>query len=606
MNDLAEILAAENVHSVYQPIVDLDTEAVVAYEALARGPVGSLQRPDHLFTAAAAAGRLADLDELCQRAALQGAIAGGIFAPLTLFINIEPEVVRPDRLERLLSIAQSGPGDLQLMLEITERALAVRPADLLATVRRLRAAGWRIALDDVGADDLSLAFMPLLRPDVIKLDMALVQGRPGHKAAQIMNAVNAHAERTGAVILAEGVETVDHLATARALGATLGQGWLFGRPAEGPVPGRSSHALRLPPLQPVPGEKSPFQCLPGSVTLRRSTKALLIEVSKHLEREAKRLGRTCVVISTFQHAHHFTPSTARRYQDLAEHVGFVAALGADLDVEPVPGVRGADVQPGDPIRDEWDIAVLAPHFAAALIARDLGYPAADNERSFEFALTYDRNTVEAAARSLMSRVRPNPSHPTAPPATVEADDNGEARKAGQASSDRSPLVDRINGNTDAADPDPDTGLIDRSRLLELIEAALLEATINNTGAAIIHLHLDTPRFADHPAAQAILKAAINRLQRRIRRRDLITHHHGDIIIVLNDLDQANAPREAQQLCASMAADLSTPTAQQRTDPLTVSIGISTFPADGHEIAQLVQTAERRSSTQAAQAVRCAT
>jgi hypothetical protein len=105
------------------------------------------------------------------------------------------------KLEELRSIAESAPGELKLMLEITERALAARPAELLATVRRLRSAGWRIALDDVGANDLSLAFMPLLRPDIIKLDLPLVQHRPGPKVAEIMNAVNAYAERSGSVVL---------------------------------------------------------------------------------------------------------------------------------------------------------------------------------------------------------------------------------------------------------------------------------------------------------------------------------------------------------------------------------------------------------------------
>ena len=84
---------------------------------------------------------------------------------------------------------------------------------------------------------MSLAFLPLLRPDVVKLDLRLVQERPGPAIAEIMNAVNAHAERTGAVVLAEGIETEEHLVMARALGATLGQGWLFGRPGPGAAPG---------------------------------------------------------------------------------------------------------------------------------------------------------------------------------------------------------------------------------------------------------------------------------------------------------------------------------------------------------------------------------
>ena len=59
-----------------------------------------------------------------------------------------------------VKIAATAANGLQVVLEITERAISARPAELLSCVRRLRHAGWRIALDDVGADDMSLAFMP--------------------------------------------------------------------------------------------------------------------------------------------------------------------------------------------------------------------------------------------------------------------------------------------------------------------------------------------------------------------------------------------------------------------------------------------------------------
>ena len=79
-----------------------------------------------------------------------------------------------------------------------------------------------------------------------------------------MNAVNAHAERTGAVVLAEGIETEEHLATARALGATLGQGWYFGRPGPGAAPGLVAGELVLPGGPPSgSSDVSPFACLPG-------------------------------------------------------------------------------------------------------------------------------------------------------------------------------------------------------------------------------------------------------------------------------------------------------------------------------------------------------
>jgi EAL domain-containing protein (putative c-di-GMP-specific phosphodiesterase class I) len=73
--ELERILAQGLVRSVYQPIVDLDTGEVVAYEALARGPEGSpLERPDRLFAAAREAGRVSDLDWACRAAALRGAL----------------------------------------------------------------------------------------------------------------------------------------------------------------------------------------------------------------------------------------------------------------------------------------------------------------------------------------------------------------------------------------------------------------------------------------------------------------------------------------------------------------------------------------------------
>ena len=72
--------------------------------------------------------------------------------------------------------------------------------------------------------------MPLLRPDVIKLDLRLVQAQPTPEIAAIAGAVGAQAERTGATVLGEGIETEEQAQYARALGATLGQGYLFGRP----------------------------------------------------------------------------------------------------------------------------------------------------------------------------------------------------------------------------------------------------------------------------------------------------------------------------------------------------------------------------------------
>jgi EAL domain-containing protein (putative c-di-GMP-specific phosphodiesterase class I) len=407
MTSIKQILSDRAVRSVFQTIIDLDSGEVVGYEALARGPVGPLESPTAMFSAARAEQLLPELDEACRDAAFIGAAAAGMSAPLTLFVNVEPEVLNGAPIGRLLAFANRAPSDLEVVLEITERALARHPAELLATVERVRDLGWGVALDDVGAEPASLTFMSLLQPDVIKLDLRIVQDRPSFAIAAIMNAVNAYAERTGALVLAEGIETPAHLKVAQGLGCTLGQGWLFG-PA-GPTEARDFAIGKLNLLEArrvwtAGALTSPFACLPPETNLRRSPKAMLVEVSKQLEREAIRIGESCVVASTFQDARHFTPATAERYCKLVQNVGFACALGENLPAEPLPGLRGASLLTADPLRDEWAVVVLSPHFSAALLGRDLGDTGPDMERMFEYTLTYRRPTVIQAACCLLARV----------------------------------------------------------------------------------------------------------------------------------------------------------------------------------------------------------
>ena len=86
---------------------------------------------------------------------------------------------------------------LNAIFEVTERALANNPAELLRVVEDIRAQGWGIALDDVGADWRSLALMPFIRPDVVKLDMHLVQQPLTIEGALVAEAVRAYAAHSG-------------------------------------------------------------------------------------------------------------------------------------------------------------------------------------------------------------------------------------------------------------------------------------------------------------------------------------------------------------------------------------------------------------------------
>jgi EAL domain-containing protein (putative c-di-GMP-specific phosphodiesterase class I) len=406
-DSVGSILAAGTLRALFQPIIDLDSQAVIGYEALARGPLGSpLESPLALFAAARAEGLLAELDSACRAQAFRSAVTSGRLAPLTLFVNVEPEVLDGAPLDDLLQIASTAPRALRVVFEITERSITARPAELLRTVARIRDHGWAIALDDVGADPRSLAFMSLLRPEVVKLDLSLIQERPSPEIAAIMHAVNAYTEGSGSLLLAEGIETQAHVATAHALGARFGQGWLFGRPSEERSPLRVAAAeLTRSHVEPAPN-MSPFDCLAPGTPLRRAGKRLLVELSKQLEQEALSRGDTALIAAAFQEARHFTTRTAERYRRLVDETAFVCVFGEGLVSAPLPGVRGSTLAPDDPLIGEWDVIVLTPHFSAALLARDLGDTGPDLDRMFEYALTYRRDVAVRAASALMSRVAP--------------------------------------------------------------------------------------------------------------------------------------------------------------------------------------------------------
>ena len=396
--------------SVYQPIVDLDTGVTVAYEALVRGVPGSaLHTPAELFAWAHRHGRLADLDWACQLSAVGGAIGSGQPAGAGLFVNVEPTMTdlrTPALLDRLDELAKASGA--RLVVEVTERRLADDVGGLLRFIDEVRARDWSVAIDDVGAVPASLALMPMLAPEVIKLDLALIQARTTVDTARIVNAVMAQAERTGAVVLAEGIETRAHEELARSMGAQLGQGWRFGRPAALPTvpvsrPLRLGSGVQTAPVHPV----SPWDLVAEHPGVRRARKPLLLAMSQHLERQVLAGDDATLLLGALQLNGHFYPGTARRYEALAATAFMVAVFGDGVAPAPAPGVRGQALLHGDPLLEEWTVVVITPHFAGALIAKDLHDAGEQSERRFDYLVTFDRDVVLAAASSLVRRMQPH-------------------------------------------------------------------------------------------------------------------------------------------------------------------------------------------------------
>ncbi|CAN5319591.1 hypothetical protein BH20ACT9_BH20ACT9_18840 [soil metagenome] len=404
---LDRLLDDRGVTPVFHPVVDLDTGDTVAYEALARGPRGTLlERPDRLFALARRVGRLDELDWLCRVSALRAAADAGLRSPATLFVNVEPATLGAPCPPGLRDDWERGAPGLRVVLEITERAVTARPAELLRVVEEARRRGWGIALDDVGADTRSLALLPFVRPDVVKLDLRLLHEQTTVGTADIVNAVGAHAERTGALVLAEGIETAGQADLARAMGARLGQGWLFGRP--GPLPSPPSAPARGLPLAGAPHRPSgdtPYTVVASSRPVRRADKSLLLTISRALESQAAGLGPTGVLLAAFQDVTRFGAATRVRYREMARRAALVAAFGVGMDAQPLRSVRGAALAADDALTGEWSVVLVGPHFAAALAAVDLGDDGPDERRRFDFVITYERELVLAAAETLLARVR---------------------------------------------------------------------------------------------------------------------------------------------------------------------------------------------------------
>jgi EAL domain-containing protein (putative c-di-GMP-specific phosphodiesterase class I) len=388
--------------TVFQPIVDLSTGAVVAHEGLTRGPAGGWHCPEKLFAHARSRGELADLDEHCRVLAMRTALAAGSAGPSALFLNIEPDGIPlgPPPPEAVSFLHGGG----RLVLEFTERALTADPARLQWFATRLRHVGIAVALDDVGSHPSSLALMPFLRPEVVKLDQRLVQDPVASDVARVASAVGAYAERHDAVVLAEGVETLAHERAARALGATLAQGYRFGRPGalpEGPgalpAAGPGAPLARSPE---GPARLSPLAAVARVRPLHRGSIDEVRVAAAVLEQRALTAEGPTVLLGSVGPDGVPRGERARRFATVARHSSLVTLLGAE-GVLP-QGARGAALGEGDPLRGEWDVAVVGPHVSGALVARTCGLD------EMEYAVVHDHDLVMEVARSLMSRTVPAP------------------------------------------------------------------------------------------------------------------------------------------------------------------------------------------------------
>lgn len=230
---------------VLQPVFRLGDGLPVGVEALARFPDAGSRPPSDWFAEAADHG----LGEALELAAVRAALLTLPYvpAPHYLAINVSPAVAASPALRALLMAQPAG----RILLEITEHE-AVADGRVLRRALAPLAGHVRLAIDDVGAGYAGLRQILELRPDVLKLDIALVRDVDRDPARHaLIEAMVRFAAHLGAQIVAEGVEREGERAVLAALGVDYVQGWLFSRA----LPPVAAQQLLLGRTEPVPARR---------------------------------------------------------------------------------------------------------------------------------------------------------------------------------------------------------------------------------------------------------------------------------------------------------------------------------------------------------------
>ena len=222
----------------FQPIIDILTGKIWAYEALVRGAGGEGAQT---VLDQVSADMIYAFDQACRFRAVE--MAGALFVPggdIKLSINFMPNAVyEPNACIRatLAAAARVGFDKRNLMFEFTENERMQDVAHVRRIIAAYRAQGFTTAIDDFGAGYAGLGLLAELHPDVIKLDMMLIRDIDTSAVKRsIVAAVVALGTDLGIEPLAEGIETPGELETLRTLGVRLCQGYLFAKPETGALP----------------------------------------------------------------------------------------------------------------------------------------------------------------------------------------------------------------------------------------------------------------------------------------------------------------------------------------------------------------------------------
>jgi len=217
----------------YQPIVLWSAQRVFAYEALLRSREPTLPSPTAILDAAERLNRVHELGRSIRRAVAMD--IAGFPEPTQVFVNLHPlDLLDDDLVGGTCPLSEHSR---RVVLEITERAPLDGMRDIRPRIAALRALGYRIAIDDLGAGYAGLTSFAHLEPDIVKIDRSLVQDIGSDRTKQML--LGSLAQLCGQLdmsVICEGIETLEERDTLLALDCDLLQGYLFAHPERVPTP----------------------------------------------------------------------------------------------------------------------------------------------------------------------------------------------------------------------------------------------------------------------------------------------------------------------------------------------------------------------------------
>ncbi|MEV1288615.1 EAL domain-containing protein [Micromonospora sp. NPDC049679] len=398
------IIDRRAVEIVYQPVFDALGREIVGFEALTRGPEGPLRSPLRLFAAARAVGRAGELDWICRAAAFRGLMDAELHPSVSLFANVEPDSLIMPCPEDLLATMWEAEARLRVFIDVPARALARYPLEVLESVRRARAAGWGVSLDDLEFSPPAMALLPTLEPDVIRLDHALLHDG-GQSAANAFTAALTECERVGTVILVQHVEDGSARMLGRPLGPVYRQGIHHGEPGSLPRTLPVPHAPVPLPVRPSSGA-TPWEVVTSASGGRHwgagAQQDNLDRLSRHFAAQAARTVETPAIAVVFPENRTRSSGSVAYYRSLLESAPLSLFIGRDVNVYEDWRTRTGEVPPGHPLDGQFCLLGLSASAARVLVARPVqSGGGAATPGTWDIAMSHDPMVCRQVMRDLL-------------------------------------------------------------------------------------------------------------------------------------------------------------------------------------------------------------